>query len=543
MRRSLIVVLALAAAAAWFAWLAVYQVDDAYIVYRYADNLARGKGFVFNAGERVEGVSCFLWTLVLAACAAARLPPPAVAPVLTGIAGIAVLILMPGVSARLDGRRSAGRWDLVAPVLLAAHPAFAYWSVGALETIPYTLLLLLALRDHLDEQESGRGRRSALWIGLATLMRPEAPLLAAGLSVDRIAGLRGRRPVERLRDTAVWWGVVGAFLLPFLGFRRLYFGDWLPNTYYAKIGAGLLRNLEEGRRYTLSFATSLAPGFGSESFPAAAAGILLLLVLLAHGLPRPRLRAAALLICAEGLAVIVEGGDWMFLHRFYVPVLPPIMLLLVAAGSALASEAPRLRAAVAGFGILLACSEVTSGVMERNGPNGLAVNAAGYRFAHHRIARYLGEHGRPGDVVALMDVGIIGAGQLGQAMARTALRAGRSVVIANSRGPESLASVVSALGEEVLKADLGTTPLRQVLEFKLGVTIERARESVSAVRLGRREARELGCRPGVPAFESERVSYDPSGAPVVFDRVFIPGDRFRITRELHYEQSERGATS
>jgi predicted dinucleotide-binding enzyme len=48
-----------------------------------------------------------------------------------------------------------------------------------------------------------------------------------------------------------------------------------------------------------------------------------------------------------------------------------------------------------------------------------------------------------------MDVGIVGAGRLGQAMARTALRAGRSVVIANSRGPESLASVVSALGEGV----------------------------------------------------------------------------------------------
>jgi predicted dinucleotide-binding enzyme len=44
-------------------------------------------------------------------------------------------------------------------------------------------------------------------------------------------------------------------------------------------------------------------------------------------------------------------------------------------------------------------------------------------------------------------LGIIGAGRLGQAMARTALRAGRSVVIANSRGPESLASVVSALGD------------------------------------------------------------------------------------------------
>ncbi|HEX7145623.1 MAG TPA: NAD(P)-binding domain-containing protein [Gaiellaceae bacterium] len=43
-------------------------------------------------------------------------------------------------------------------------------------------------------------------------------------------------------------------------------------------------------------------------------------------------------------------------------------------------------------------------------------------------------------------VGIIGAGRLGQAMARTALRAGRTVVIANSRGPESLAAVASEVG-------------------------------------------------------------------------------------------------
>jgi predicted dinucleotide-binding enzyme len=46
-------------------------------------------------------------------------------------------------------------------------------------------------------------------------------------------------------------------------------------------------------------------------------------------------------------------------------------------------------------------------------------------------------------------VGIIGAGRLGQAMARTALRAGSRVVIANSRGPDSLAGVVSELGDGV----------------------------------------------------------------------------------------------
>jgi 8-hydroxy-5-deazaflavin:NADPH oxidoreductase len=44
-------------------------------------------------------------------------------------------------------------------------------------------------------------------------------------------------------------------------------------------------------------------------------------------------------------------------------------------------------------------------------------------------------------------VGIIGAGRIGQTIAEIALRAGRRVVISNSRGPESLASVVEALGD------------------------------------------------------------------------------------------------
>jgi GntR family transcriptional regulator len=107
----------------------------------------------------------------------------------------------------------------------------------------------------------------------------------------------------------------------------------------------------------------------------------------------------------------------------------------------------------------------------------------------------------------------------------------------------------AGIGEQVLTSDLAETPLSQVLEFKLGIVIVRAREAVSAVRLGPREAHELACPAGAPAFESERVSFDAAGRPVVFDRVFIPGDRFRITRELHYDsvpsepEDVRGATT
>ncbi len=93
----------------------------------------------------------------------------------------------------------------------------------------------------------------------------------------------------------------------------------------------------------------------------------------------------------------------------------------------------------------------------------------------------------------------------------------------------------AGLGLEVAKADLTVTPLRDALRFKLGIEITRARETVCAVMLRSREARELGCRPGTPAFRSERISWAADGAPIVYDRVCIPGDRFRISRELTYE--------
>jgi predicted dinucleotide-binding enzyme len=52
-------------------------------------------------------------------------------------------------------------------------------------------------------------------------------------------------------------------------------------------------------------------------------------------------------------------------------------------------------------------------------------------------------------------IGIIGAGNLGQAFARAAQRAGREVVIANSRGPQSPAPVVAALGTGVSAGTIG----------------------------------------------------------------------------------------
>ena len=57
--------LAVFGAAVTFVAYRDYVMEDAYITYRYAQNLAAGNGFVFNPGERVLGTSTPLYAMVL----------------------------------------------------------------------------------------------------------------------------------------------------------------------------------------------------------------------------------------------------------------------------------------------------------------------------------------------------------------------------------------------------------------------------------------------------------------------------------------------
>src|SRR2546428_13321921 len=81
--------------------------DDAYISFRYARNLVQGLGLVYNAGERVEGYSNFLWTLWCALGIKLGCAPEAWANV-SGIACYAATLLLLGVHTRWRVRRGWG---------------------------------------------------------------------------------------------------------------------------------------------------------------------------------------------------------------------------------------------------------------------------------------------------------------------------------------------------------------------------------------------------------------------------------------------------
>ncbi|MBE7560362.1 hypothetical protein HS125_16035 [bacterium] len=110
-----------------------FLVDDAFISFRYAENLAAGRGLVFNPGERVEGYSNLLWVLILAGANRLGLPTIATAQGLGCVAAFLALMLT-----FFLRRRSPAHF---AALLLAASLPWALWAVSGMET------LLLPARD------------------------------------------------------------------------------------------------------------------------------------------------------------------------------------------------------------------------------------------------------------------------------------------------------------------------------------------------------------------------------------------------------------
>src|SRR5436190_7020418 len=71
-----------------------FQFDDAWITYRYAENLAAGNGFVYNPGEYVEGSTAPLLVVLLSLSRWAGIPLPTASLILSTLASVTLLCLI-----------------------------------------------------------------------------------------------------------------------------------------------------------------------------------------------------------------------------------------------------------------------------------------------------------------------------------------------------------------------------------------------------------------------------------------------------------------
>ena len=368
-------------------------IDDAYITFRYADNLARGLGAVYNPGERVEGYTSLSWMLLMAAVRAFQWEPSLVAKVI----GLACSLLTMVVTYRLAWFVS--RWPRpvawLAILGLATSSALALNTVMGLETPLYTLLLALAVLCLFRETEGGGWWPATLLFALAALTRPEG-LAVFGLTwLYQILFARERWQVVLAR-LALFGAIVGGHLL----WRWGYYGELLPATYYAKTG-DLLPRLRAGLLYVVEF--MMGPGLFLI------AGYLLALR------QRGRQVGYLLWLCGGYAAVIVwEGGDWMPGLRFWVPILPFLTLILAEgltnAYHQLRALSGRRRKVLAWAGVsVLGALYVALTVGQTAATWWYASQRAeGYEKAHRSLATWLGDNTAPDDSVALMDIGLVG---------------------------------------------------------------------------------------------------------------------------------------
>lgn len=303
-----------------------YQVDDAYISYRYAANIAAGLGPVYNPEDPpVEGFTSPLWILLLGAGAAVfgREALPWIGPILGISAYLALLILF------LRSRREEPPFPrLLTLGLLALWPGLVFYAATGMEMLLLTLCVLCVHGAAMGLLPGRMGMTAAV---LALWIRPEGAWLVVslfGASLFR-SGFRGlfSRSFLRLPFGLVLGGVA------LLAARWRVFGGFLPNTYYAKTPSWA-----EGLAYLGDFLIRWPGG-------------LLLILALAGGI-RGSLRHRGFLGAGLAwlLAPVVAGGDWMPHQRF---LLPAVLLLLLSAGGAFSSSPLWLRRSASVLGLLL----------------------------------------------------------------------------------------------------------------------------------------------------------------------------------------------
>lgn len=298
----------------WQTW--PRTVDDAYITFRYAQNLVDGAGPVFNPGERVEGCSSPSWMILSAAAIRAGLDPAAFSKVLGTAVSLGMIVLV------FFALRRAGvtpRGAALASLLVGSSFVVQIWATAGMETNGYALAFLLGLiLLAADELGATVALAASAALGIAALTRPEG-LAFWVLGVGIVAWRAATRPT-RLRALAAY-ALPALPLAAFFAWRVSYYGAPFPNTYYVKTGGGVVL-WEQGLHGLRLFAENPA------HLPWIAAAILATFV----GLRRASSRAATAIV---GGAVVLHlvwvvsvGDDGLRVHRFQAPILAPMALLV-----------------------------------------------------------------------------------------------------------------------------------------------------------------------------------------------------------------------
>lgn len=242
--------------------------DDAYISFRYAQNAILGHGLVFNPGERVEGFTNFLWTVMFIPLEGAGVDAGRASMIMGALFALGLVFLTLRFAKLVGAPRSVG---LLTATLLAVDGSFALWSVGGLETMLFAFLVfagaMLYVRENQNERPMTTSERSGsllqsplhfplsgILFALAAMTRPEgAFIFGITLGHQALWRLVTERRLLTQRDIMRAMGFVALFVPYWIG-RWQYYHSFLPNSFHAKVNTiGPLAQIERGWNHLSQF--------------------------------------------------------------------------------------------------------------------------------------------------------------------------------------------------------------------------------------------------------------------------------------------------
>lgn len=284
-----------------------YTEEDAFISFQYARNLASGNGLVFNPGEKVEGYTNFLWTVLMSLAFLIHWDIVIWAKFIGGLSTLATVLLL--CVGKFKPERDNAWTGWLAAGYLLSNSCFVLWSVGGLETALFCLFVTAACLIITSLPPTGNyGILAGSILGTAALTRPEGILIFV-----TITGALFFYPTASLKKTHYPAAIFIPFLvvvIPHFIWRLSYYGYLLPNTFYAKVGTGSSQILR-GLIYVNHWAEELM------YIP-----VISLVWVISHPRSGWRRRALASVAIVYLLYIIFVGGDWMRAGRFIVPILP-----------------------------------------------------------------------------------------------------------------------------------------------------------------------------------------------------------------------------
>lgn len=319
--------------------------DDAFISFRYAENMAHGMGLVWEPGATVQGYTNFLWTLTIALALSMGFEAVAAAQTIGILLQTGAVVIF-AILAR--GYLGSGILALGLGVVLATNASFSAYATGGLETALLCFLMTASLLVFHEiaargRQDLGRLLMLSFLLGLCGLTRLDSALFIAAVilaSAFSVVRAGSGRVAFRLLALAIPGAVL---LLAYIAFVLGVYGDLLPNTFYVKVGQLSPEVIRRGIYYVFSFLQL----FGLL-MPLAIA----LIVLVARRRDLFTVAIVTYLLVQLGYIVSV-GGDFME-YRLLVPLLPALLLSIGAGWVEVVRDIPGFLRGIVGSAAVLA---------------------------------------------------------------------------------------------------------------------------------------------------------------------------------------------